>query len=444
MTILELTSGTLQQTTLNKVGDGCHYDELYLSTGTYTAAIPYKLNSGTTITGPGDRSAIITLAPGLSTGLFPAMTPVFGQATDTISDIVLENLTIWGNWDLQTVYHGKGFHNILGLNNCSGVTVRNITAGDNKGDIARITDSTDITFSGNTVLGCGHDGLYIERCKDVEAWNNTIKVRINSGLRSKGSGNVSFHDNDIVSTSEYTPRTGPLIQVENSKANETTSDVMISNNYLANSQGPGIWAAGHTATDLNAAKGLIIKNNLIVGCGQMPTDVMVSSVGGGILVDGWNDVLVENNTLDGCYGAGIRFAPYLLTSVNSGYTAVVRKNIITNTRKNPAGKGGEAVFNGGKYVIESSGNCYYGNVSENYSNVKSTSDILANPLFEDPGTNYHLKEDSPCRLSGGQLGCYTDDFKHPVTPAYLSFECSEGELNEIKKIYPERKIMRKL
>jgi hypothetical protein len=369
MATLKLTSGIIKQSSFDKTGDGYKYNAIHFSKGAYTAAKPYQLNSGTTITA--DPGAIITLVAGASEKLFPAMTPVFGQVEKTIEDITIENITFDGNRSKQTVSHGKGYHNFVGLTNCSGIDIHNVTIQETQGDGARITDSSDISFSGNTVNKCGHDGLYVDRCSSVEAWNNTIYCRGNSALRSKGSSNVSFHDNFIFGTSEaYSPG----IQVENSRADETSSDIQIVNNSISDTLGPGMWAAGHTATDTNSAAGLLVSGNLIKNCGNMPAGNGISGLGG-IICDGWNNVTIENNTIDSCLGYGLFFGRYLTDSAGSGYTATVKNNTITNTKKCNFGSGGIALENAGKYILDVSENTVSGNVDNG---------LIVPPVISDP------------------------------------------------------------
>ncbi|WP_269849546.1 right-handed parallel beta-helix repeat-containing protein [Methanosarcina horonobensis] len=334
MTTLELRPGTFQQSTFTKVGYDQHYDSIFLNSGAYKVTIPLKLNSGTAITkDPDVEPATITLASAVTETVFPSMTPIFGQAKTTIQDILLENITFDGNAAAQTVTWGKGFHNLVGILRGKNIVIRGCTAGNSQGDIARLIDCEDIEFYENTVLGGGHDGLYVERSTGVEAWKNKIYARVNSGLRSKGSKGVYFHDNDIQRSPAYNPSTGPLIQVENSRANETTSDVVIENNYLAYARGPGIWAAGHSTIALDAAKDLVIKGNTIVDCGQMPVSIEAVAKVCGISVDGWDQVRIENNLIDGNFGGGIHFSPYLTTSAGTGYRATVKGNTICNTKK---------------------------------------------------------------------------------------------------------------
>ena len=94
-----------------------------------------------------------------------------------------------------------------------------------------------------------------------------------------------------------------------------------------------------------------------------------------------------------------------LSPQGTGYTTIVRNNIIVDTQertKDPDGTG-YAVIN---YLPEThtvvlENNCLYNNTAGNYQNCTSTSDIYADPLFVNQGKhNYHLKPNSPCTGAG--------------------------------------------
>lgn len=389
MASLELKTGALKQSSFDKTGTGSPYDSIILNES-YIVDTPIEIYSGTTITGTGT----ITLVDNASTSEFPPMTPIFSG--ENVSDISISGVTFDGRDKYQTVHHGQGFHNFIGLTDSSDISITGITAGNSQGDIARITDSSDIVYSGNAVKRCGHDGLYVDRCSWVEAFGNTTYTRVNSALRSKGSANVAFHDNLIFGTSEgYSPG----IQVENSRANETTSNVSIYQNIIQNTYGPGIWAAGTTSSDIDAASDLLIRNNLICSCGLMPAENKITGVGG-MVIDGWDDVLIQNNTIDYCRGYSILFGRYLTNSNSSGYKATVSRNIITNTLKNNVGTQGIGLANHGRYSVDISENCYYKNVD---NGLVGASPVLSDPHYED---NYVLMDDSPCILSGYVIGAY--------------------------------------
>jgi len=338
--ILTLTSGTLKQSTFDKVGADLSHDTIFLTKGTYTAESPYELNPGTTITGD---TAIIKLISNAPTSDFSQLVPIFHC---TGSNFLFENITFDGNKDNQKVGHGKGYHNFIGANKASNITIKNLTMRNSQGDGARLTDSKNILFENNNLTKLGHDGLYVDRCTDVTASNNTIYTRANSGLRCKGSHAVTFKDNTIYGTSEAY---APGMQIENSKADETSSNILIENNSIQDTLGPGIWVAGHTATDLKAASNLIIRNNTIINCGLMPKENHISGVGG-IVADGFN-LTLEGNKIENCKGYGILFGKYLTSSANTGYIALLKNNSIKNTQKNNVGTGGIDIFNEGKYVL---------------------------------------------------------------------------------------------
>ena len=93
---------------------------------------------------------------------------------------------------------------------------------------------------------------------------------------------------------------------------------------------------------------------------------------------------------------------------DTGYTTIVRNNIIVNTQKrtkDPNGTG-YGVINylpeTHTFVLEN--NCLYNNIAGNYRNAESTTDIHADPLFADQKNNdYHLKSNSPCTGVGYTL-----------------------------------------
>ncbi len=369
--VLTLTPGTFLQSSFDKVGNGRKYEEVELKTTgtkkTFTAETPIQLHPGTTISG--DEKAIIQLIPYASTCLWKPQVPVFSFSGE---NYLFEGFTFDGLADKQNVLHGKGYHNLFGGNKASKVKIQNVKIQNSMGDGVRILDSKDVTVSENKIYGIGHDGFYCERCVDVEASGNEIYTRINSGLRSKGSRSVIFRNNTIRSTAKYKPRTGPGIQVENSRANETTSNVQIINNIIDGCQSPGIWAAGHTAPALDAATGLIIKGNTITNCGQMPvfkdkeTADRLSAVAG-ICLDGWTEVDIQENILDGNCN-GIRIGTYITTSAGSGYVVRLKNNEIKNTvapfNKDAYAGYAIAVTVPDKFNVINEGNMFSGNLKD--------------------------------------------------------------------------------
>ena len=85
----------------------------------------------------------------------------------------------------------------------------------------------------------------------------------------------------------------------------------------------------------NGDAGLTIKGNTITNCGQMPviankeTADRLSSVAG-ICLDGWTEVDIQENVLDGNCN-GILIGTYITTSARSGYVVRLTGNEIKNT-----------------------------------------------------------------------------------------------------------------
>ncbi len=91
-----------------------------------------------------------------------------------------------------------------------------------------------------------------------------------------------------------------------------------------------------------------------------------------------------------------------LSPKDTGYTTIIRNNIIVNTlqrKKGPDGTG-YAVINSlpetHSFVLEN--NCLYNNSAGNYNNASSTSNICVDPHFaNEKNHDYHLKS------TGGRL-----------------------------------------
>ncbi len=85
-----------------------------------------------------------------------------------------------------------------------------------------------------------------------------------------------------------------------------------------------------------------------------------------------------------------------LSPKGTGYTTIVRNNIIVNTRKRTKEPERDRIWRDqllpetSSFVLEN--NCLYNNVGGNYKKCISTTDIYANPLFVDQKNHdYHLK-----------------------------------------------------
>jgi len=446
MSVLTFTPGTLQQSSFSKVGYGQKYESVYFTKGNYTVKNPIKLNSGTTITG--DVGAVLNLIAKAPTSTFGVRVPIFGQVEKYIEDISIENIKFNGHADKQSVKHGKGYHNFIEFSRAKNIKIQNVIIENTQGDGARFVDSVNIEYLQNTVLGCGHDGLYVDRCKNVLGQGNVTYLRSNSALRCKGSDNVIFRENTVLRTDDFSPAYSPGIQVQNTVVSETSKNIEICNNFISGTFGPGIWCAGFANKDIQAASGLNIHNNLITNCGNMPYGNKISGVGG-VVVDGWNGE-IKNNTIDKCKGYGILIGSYLGSSAGSGYEIEVSRNIITNTKvsRYPGLYSGGAVVNltPSKTTVRASENCLWKNLTD-YYNIDVSTRMDADPLYVS-SEDYHLQSKaghwtengfvkdsftSPCIFPTYEYGAYDGTEQHslyyyPPRPSVVIPRASERDL----------------
>ena len=290
---------------------------------------------------------------------------------------------------------GEGYYNQFYFFNSRNIQVHDMYMHDGHGDGLKVEKSSNIQFYNNKVYKLGHDGLYAIDCQNVEAWNNRITCRTNSGLRIWNSNHVKFHDNVIESFYHWSAG-GPGIQIQ--KSTGVMNDIEVYNNTIHNTYGPGIWLLGYgNSYPKEEAQNVYIHHNTFYSTGTNPSIDWV----GGIVTSGFYNTLIENNVFDGTYHAAvIHMYPtgYStdLSPKDTGYTTIVRNNIIVNTlqrTKDPNGTG-YGVINylpeTHTFVLEN--NCLYNNIAGNYRNAKSTSDIHADPLFADQKNHdYHLK-----------------------------------------------------
>ncbi len=333
---------------------------------------------------------------------------------------------------------GLGYHNVimLGTFGCVGYEhaknceIYNIDYKNSLGDLLRCEGGTNINASYVTSYRGGHDVIYVV-ANGADIHHINAELSVNSAARTRSSHNVKIHDCKMVHKGGIAY--SPAIQIQSTATNWTSSDIEIYNNEIYNTYGPGIQVAASVPNN-----GLVsVHNNLFVGCGQMPGSNKIPCVGG--IVFNGHKMSIENNTFDGCYGYGIAAGNYNVGNSNS-YTATVSRNIVTNTKKSlyagTSSGAGIANLLGSKYTITCSENNVYGNVTNLYQ-VSNSNGLAVDPIYVGSG-NYHLKTNSPCRLSGYQLGCYTDSSTEiPATDDSTSIfvSCTESEADAIIKKY---------
>jgi PKD repeat protein len=416
---------------LKFVAENPGYTTVHLK-GPFKYVIDDTLLIGSNTILEGDSTAVIKLANHVG---WSAMKPLIQQMSSLGNDnIIVRGFEVDVNYAGNSeIAFGRGYYNVIYFLHCNNVKVYNMYMHDGMGDGLRISQGKNIQFYNNRIYKLGHDGLYAIGCENVEAWNNKITCRINSGLRIGNSNHVKFHDNLIESFYHWSAG-GPGILIE--KTTGIVDDVEVYNNTINNTYGPGIWLVGYgKAYPKDEAKNVHIHHNIFYSTGTNPSINWV----GGIIASGFYDTLIENNVFDGIYHAAISNSyPLVSTGVNpgiditpkgTGYTTIVRNNIIVNTQKrtkDPTGTGyGVMNYHPETHSFVLENNCIYNNVGGNYKNLISTTDIYLNPLLADQKNhNYHLqsvsgrwtektwvqdKVSSPCIDAGYRYSDYSNE-----------------------------------
>jgi len=383
------------------------YSTVHLK-GPHTYVISDSILIGSNTILEGDSTAVIKLKDkaGWKSGK-----PLITQMDNAgIRGVTIKGFEINGNHDNnEDKKKGEGYYNMISFLDSKDIQVHDMYLHDGHGDGLKVERGSNIQFYNNKVYKLGHDGLYVIDCQNIEAWNNTITCRTNSGLRIWNSNHVKFHNNVIDSFYHWSAG-GPGILIE--KSTGTVNDVEVYNNTIHNTYGPGIWLIGYgDSYPREEAQNVHIHHNTFYNTGTNPAIDWV----GGIVTSGFYDTLIENNVFDGVYHAAIvnmypsvstgTSDPVDLSPQGTGYTTIIRNNIIVNTRKrtkDPDGTG-YAVINylPGTHTLVLQNNCLYNNSAGNYKNASSTTDMYVDPLFVDQEKHdYNLKSNSPCIDAG--------------------------------------------
>ncbi|RPJ78676.1 MAG: hypothetical protein EHM20_03360 [Alphaproteobacteria bacterium] len=309
-------------------------------------------------------------------------------------DIIIRGFEIDGNHDKNSeIDRGKGYYNLIHFVNTKNIQVHDMYMHDSHGDGLKVSRSSNIQFYNNTVYMLGHDALYVIYSPNVEAWNNNITCRTNSGLRIYNTNYVRFHNNVINSEGKG----GAGIQIQKSDPSTVIDDIEIFNNLLYETNAAGVWITGYGPEySKDSAKDIYIHHNKFYKAGINPS----ANWAGGIVINGFQSTLIENNLFDGCYGAAIAHKEVTgeFSAPGSGYTTIVRNNIIINTQSGPEAGEGYAVYNKLKnthlFILEN--NCFSNNAGGNCIYASSTSDVEVDPgLVEQLSKNESLSKNFP-------------------------------------------------
>ncbi|WP_440948464.1 disaggregatase related repeat-containing protein [Methanosarcina sp. T3] len=378
--------GTDDQVQINQalkfVAENSAYTTVHLK-GPFTYVIDDTLLIGSNTILEGDSGATIKL---VSNANWDAWKPMIKERSTGSSGITIRSFTIDGNREGNTnVVSGKGYYNLIHLSSCQNIKVHNMYLTNNHGDGLKTDKCTNVELYDNEIYLIGHDGLYASSCSDVEAYNNIITCRTNSALRLYNTNKASFHDNVI--TSEGSGGAGIEIQKYNTP---TMDDIEVYNNVIYKTALAGIWIFGSGSYSASTAN-VHIHHNQIYDTGTKTSNSII----GGIVSNGFGG-LIENNVIDGAYGAGIiQKTVYSPAPSGSGFALTVRNNIISNSRSSSGGGSGYGINNelSGTHSFVLQNNCLYGNAGGDSKNVQlSSSDLKLDPQFSNRSNHdYHLK-----------------------------------------------------
>ena len=394
--------------------------------GPFTYVIGDSLLIGSNTILEGDDTAVIKLK---DKAYWHAEKPLIKQKLakeSTKGYIIIRGFEIDGNADGNTKpgteMRGDGFDNLMMLY-YDDIEVCNMYLHDSLGDGLRVKYSQNVKFHDNRIYKLGHDGLYAIKCQNVEAWNNLVRCKTNSALRIYNSNRVKLHDNVIYTVFEPDAG-GPGIQIQYIREDTPfpMNDIEVYNNTIYDTYGPGIWLIAYgQAYSKDEAKNVYIHHNTFYGCGTHPTYDWVC----GIETSGFYDTLIENNVFDGNYHTAVALQAALnLKPPGTGYTTIVRNNIISNTKQRkyqPAGTGNGVVnYLTGTHSFILENNCFYNNNGGDYKNTRSSaSDIHVDPLFADQKNHdYHLQS-SAGRWNGNAW--VKDNVNSPCIDSWVSF-----------------------
>ncbi|WP_229387496.1 right-handed parallel beta-helix repeat-containing protein [Methanosarcina sp. DH2] len=339
----------------------------------------------------GDPTAVIKLEDEAD---WPADKPMITQMDSSGNqDITIRGFEIDGNHDGNAEKkRGAGYHNLIHFLNSENIQAHDLYMHDSHGDGLKVTSCSNIRFYNNTIYKLGHDALYVIYSSNVEAWNNRITCRTNSGLRIYNSNHAKFYNNTINSEGEG----GAGIQVQKEGSSTVMDDIEIFNNLLYETNAAGIWITGYGSKySKDTAKGIYIHNNRFYKTGTNQG----ADWAGGVVLNGFQNTLIENNLFDGCYGAAIAHKRVKAFSApESGYTTVVKNNIIINTQPSHTAGKGYAIFNKlnntHSFILEN--NCLSNNAGGNYLYANSTSDVdVDNGYVEQVSKNESMRKKFP-------------------------------------------------
>ncbi|AKB21121.1 right-handed parallel beta-helix repeat-containing protein [Methanosarcina sp. WH1] len=390
---------------LSFVNSNPDFTTVYLN-GSNTYWINGTIYIGSNTILEGDPDAVIKLINHANWGI--KYKGLIEAKNNRAKNITIRGFEIDGNCRNQSEGIGNSYYNMINLKESYNVTVNDMYLHDGLGDGIKVfhdysreyeTVPTNINIYNNKIFEIGHDAVWLKHSSNASIYNNDITIKADAAIRLTETMHIKIFNNTITSNNKGYAG----IELNKKMTGPVMDDIEIYDNTIYHIRAWGIWVVGYGGYERDKARGVWIHHNTIYDTGTSSS----LHEAGGIVVQGFNNTIIENNVIDGNrkYGIAYELYPRYGIPTDKGFVTIVRNNIISNTIPNlpDSGSGwGIKDYDPSNHTFILENNCIYNSAAANYENASSTTDLNVNPLFADVSKrDYHLKS-AAGRFSDGQ------------------------------------------
>ncbi len=371
---------------LDFVATHASYTTVYLKGDVqYVIDEPVLIASHTILTGDAtasiklkDAAAWWTLDKPLITQTGRASWNPYGQPSESISDVEIYGFSINGGAQLEP--SGARYNTLIHFTFPFNLKIHDMNFIGGETDAIRLSSDgsaspIEAKVYNNHIFASGHDAISFVNVTGFEVYGNEIiKTRTNSGIRATGSNNFSIHNNTIGNSLSNSPSGYAGIQIQNENLICDSAEIYENIIYGKNggihigtvSSNGAVYPTG-TMKNVHVHHNIIYKTNAVASGGGILLD-------GGIVVNGFQNTIIEHNIIDGGTTDGIIYKG--TAGGGAGYQTVVRNNIIINNS-------GFAISNQEPsiHTFIADNNLVFNNNAGNYNNLTANNDIASEPLF---------------------------------------------------------------
>ncbi|MEL4304260.1 NosD domain-containing protein, partial [Methanococcoides sp. LMO-2] len=401
-------NGVADQVQINQalayVRDNPGYTTVYLKkdglANDYIIDDTIEVPSNTTFTG--EKGVVVKLKANIPKpssyewSMVTGNTAVPGHYYKSAYNVTISNITFDADrWNQDKIIESnKDMYGLIEIRG-HGLTFHNLSFITGIGDFIKIPNwqqmTPDVEICDNYFGRAGHCDVYIlytGYTGDDRIWihdNNFSYVASNAGIRLDECSGALVENNIFTSDDQGD---SAIYMLYRNDASSFSKDNEIRYNEIYNVREYGIALSAEVSGDSvvkSETTGNHIHHNLIY-------NTQGDGRAGGICVYGYDDVLIEYNTINGCDGDGITTREYYGSTSTTGFMITVENNIITNSQLyNDMGYGINNVESR-RHTINSDYNNLYGNALGSYNNLAAGAhDIYADPLFYDTANGkYYL------------------------------------------------------